>query len=268
MSEGAATLRPLDPAARWRGWCLLAALVALAVVLVPPLSAVARRTEYAQALQFSLLAIIVPALVVLGAPWRWLGLARNASPPRLVDRVAAGRQRHRELPRSLAFIACDLGVAVAWHTPAAVAASTRHGWLAPLEAASLLIFGLGLWLELVESPPLAPRSGYLRRAVLTAFAMWAFWVLAYVSGLSINGFYRNFHHVGGGLSASADQQIASAVLWFVSSLAFAPLVFWNAFQWLKTEEDPDIELLALTRDDRRRGTSPLNEGRGGATPAA
>ena len=43
--------------------------------LVPPLSTVARRVEVLEALQFALLAIGVPALVVLGAPWRLLGLA-------------------------------------------------------------------------------------------------------------------------------------------------------------------------------------------------
>ena len=49
----------------------------------------------------------------------------------------------------------------------------------------------------------------------------------------------------GGLSAAADQQIASAVLWFVAAAAFVPVIFWNALMWLKTDEDPDTELLAL-----------------------
>ena len=224
-------------------------------------------SEYGAAIQFSLLAIVLPALVTVGAPWRLLGLAGNGSPdmpPRIVDRMADHRRRHRELPWSLAFIAADLCVVVAWHAPGAVAAVAQHGWLVPLEGATLLVFGVGLWLELVTSPPLAPRSGYLRRAVLAAFVMWAFWILAYVVGLSNHDFYRNFHHVGGGLSAAADQQIASAVLWFFAAAAFVPLIFWNALLWLKTDEDPDTELLALARADRRRGMPPAG-GRGGGT---
>ncbi len=256
MSAGAAPLQPHPARVGWRPWSLPAALVVLLIALAPPLAPAARHSEYAQALQFALLAIVVPALAVLGAPWPRLGLARKntaSSPPKLADTVADRRRRHRELPWSLGFIALDLAAAVAWHTPAAVAASVRHWWMAPVAAIVLLGFGIGLWLELVESPPLSPRSGYLRRAVLAAFVMWAFWILAYVSGLSTHDFYRSFHHVGGGLSAAADQQIASAVLWFVATVAFVPLIFWNAFQWLKTEEDPDTELLALARDERRRG---------------
>jgi hypothetical protein len=85
-----------------------------------------------------------------------------------------------------------------------------------------------------------------------------------VVGLSNHDFYRNFRHVGGGLSAAADQQIASAVLWFAAAAAFVPLIFWNALLWLKTDEDPDTELLALTRAERRRGLPPAR-GDGGPT---
>ena len=239
MNSGAATVRPREQAARWRVWCLLGAVVVALVALVPPLSWAARHSEYGAAIQFSLLAIVLPALVTVGAPWRLLGLAGNDPSdmsPRIVDRVADHRRRHRELSWSLAFIAVDLCVVVAWHVPGAVAAVAQHGWLVPLEGAILLVFGLGLWLELATSPPLVPRSGYLRRAVLAAFAMWAFWILAYVVSLSNHDFYRNFHHVAGGLSAAADQQIASAVLWFFAALAFVPVIFWNALLWLKTDE--------------------------------
>ena len=247
----------------------MGALVVLVVALVPPLSGAARRTEYAQALQFSLLAIVVPALVTAGAPWRRLRLAGRGAPDpplRAVDRLAEHRRRHRELPRSLAFIAVDVAVIIAWHTPAGVAAVARHGWLRPVEAVTLLVFGVGLWLELVRSPPLAPRSGHLRRAVLAALVTWALWILAYVAGMSNHEFYPNFHHDPGGLSAAADQQIASAVLWLVSALTFVPVIFWNALMWLKTEDDPDTELMDLLRAERRRGTPPLTGGGDGRMP--
>ncbi len=239
------------------------------LALLPPLSTAAQRDEFALSLQFSLFAIAVPALVALGAPWRLFGLAggpTSGTPPRSVDRIAERRSRHRELPWSLAFIGCALGAAMAWHAPGVVASVTRHGWLVVVEAASLLVFGLGLWLELVGSPPLTPRSGHLRRAVLGAVAMWCFWILAYVAGLSDHGFYRNFHHLAGGLSQAADEQIASAVLWFAAAAAFVPVIFWNAYRWLQSEEDPDAELLVLARAERRRGLPPMASGSGG--PAA
>ena len=268
MNGGAATEQPRERAGRWRSWCLLAAVIAVVAAVAPPLSGTARHTEYGAALQFSLLAIVVPALVALGAPWRLLRLAGDGSPGHLdgaVDRLADHRRRHRELPWSLAFIAVDLGVVVAWHAPGAVAAVAHHSPIVALEGVSLLVLGLGLWLELVTSPPLVPRSGYLRRAVLAAFVMWAFWILAYVVGLSNHDFYRNFHHVSGGLSSAADQQIASAVLWFVAATSFIPVIFWNALMWLKTDEDPDAELLALRRAERR-GLPPVAPRRGDAAP--
>ena len=270
MSEGAADGRPRLQPPHWRAACLAAAVLVAVLALVPPLATVARQAEYAASLQFSLLAIAVPALVALGAPWRLLGLAGSGAlsePPRLADRLADRRRRHRELPWSIAYIACDVGVAIGWHTPGAVSTLSAHGWLAFVEAAVLFAFGLGVWLELVSSPPLEPRSGHLRRAVLGAFCMWAFWILAYVTGLSNRGFYHNFSHVPGGLSAAADQQIAAAILWFAAGAAFIPVIFWNALTWLQSEEDPDTELQTLARAERRRGTAPFTPKRGGASPA-
>jgi cytochrome c oxidase assembly factor CtaG len=250
---------------------LLAALGVLLVALLPPLSGAARRTEYAQALQISLLAIAVPALFVAGAPWQWLkstGEGTSDSPSRMVDRLADGRLRHRELPRSLAFIGVDIAVIIGWHTPEAVSAVSDHGWLAPVEALTFLVFGAGLWLELVQSPPFAPRSGHLRCAVLAALAMWALWIVAYVVGMSNHDFYTSFHHVPGGLSSAADQQIASAVFWLVSALAFLPVVFWNALMWLKTEDDPDTELMGLMRAERRSAPPLAGGGGDGGMPAS
>ena len=124
----------------------------------------------------------------------------------------------------------DLAAVVAWHAPTV---GRRRGPTRLARAArrrdACSLFGLGLWLELVDSPPLAPRSGYLRRAVLAAFAMWAFWILAYVLGLSNHDFYPQLRTTcRGASSAAADQQIASAVLWFVAAASFVPVIFWNA----------------------------------------
>ena len=70
----------------------------------------------------------------------------------------------------------------------------------------------------------------------------------------------------GGLSAAADQQVATAVLWLVAAASFVPVIFWNAMLWLRTDEDPDAELLALERAERRRGTQPLTGSQDGGAP--
>lgn len=269
MTGGAAPVRPREPGGGWRRWCLLGAFAVVAIAMAPPLGTAARHAEYAAALQFSLLALVLPMLLAVGAPWRALRLARppgkadgadcGVDRPRFVDRLADRRRRHRELPWSLAFLAVGVGTAIAWHAPASVASVAAHGWLLPVECLTLGAAGTGLWLELVDSPPLEPRSGRLRRAVLAALSVWAYWILAYVTGLSTHGFYVNFHHAAGGLSAGADEQIAAAVLWAVSAACFVPVVFRNALLWLHSEEDPDHELLSLVRADRRRGVPGLTE---------
>ena len=104
MNGGAAAGRPPERADSWRPWCLAAAALVALVALVPPLFTAAREADYAAALQFALLAVVVPALVTIGAPWRSLGLSAGSSavatagaPGRVLDRVADRRRRHREL---------------------------------------------------------------------------------------------------------------------------------------------------------------------------
>ncbi|MGI9008621.1 MAG: hypothetical protein ACR2FU_20945, partial [Streptosporangiaceae bacterium] len=93
---------------RLRPWLALAGAVLAVAVLVPPAGTAATRFVFAQALQFAVLAVVAPALIVLGAPWRRASLrpalaggrvrAGDGSPwPRLADRVAAARS-HRPAP--------------------------------------------------------------------------------------------------------------------------------------------------------------------------
>ena len=256
------------------------AAVMLVAALVPPLSSEARRVEALEALQFALLAIGVPALVALVAPWRLIGLA---APPRgvadaegltvlerpqVADRIAAGRRRHPELARSLAYLAVETSVVVAWRIPVGVDALARHGWLLVVEALTLVPGGMGLWLELVESPPFAPRLARPKRIALAAVAMWTIWVTAYLVGLSHASVYRAYAHVAGrDLSVSADQAITTGVLWFTSLCAFLPVIFSNLVIWLRSDEDPDDALYRLVRDGRRRtGELPAGEGSDGRHP--
>ena len=252
---------------RWRP------LVVAVVALVPPLATAARRTEYA-----GRTAVLAPRHRRPGAgrarrpvaPARAGGRRRaGGDPARIADRVADRRRRHRELPWSLAFIACDLGVAVAWHTPGAVARrgrATAGSW--PSEAASLLVFGLGSLARAggvatarapLGAPP-ACRAGRLRHVGLLDPRLRDRPVQPRLLPQLLTT-------LAGGLSAAADQQIASAVLWFVAAAAFVPVIFWNALTWLQTEEDPDTELLALARAERRRGTPPLEPDGQAAAPA-
>jgi cytochrome c oxidase assembly factor CtaG len=238
--------------------------VLLVVALVPPLSSEARRVEALEALQFALLAMAVPALVALGAPWRLLGLAGRPTGaadaegvsvlerPRVADRIAAARRRHPVLARSIAYVVLEAVVVVGWRVPAGVDALARHGWSSLVEAATLVGAGLGLWLELVESPPFVPRLSRPYRIAVAAIAMWTIWVTAYLVGLSHVSVYGAYAHVAGrDLSVSADQSITTGVLWFTSLCAFLPVIFANFVIWLRGDDDADDALYRLVRDGRR-----------------
>jgi cytochrome c oxidase assembly factor CtaG len=262
------------PALMWTG------LVLLVAVLVPPLSTLAGRYEFVEALRFSILAVAVPALVALGAPWSALHLAasptspgggmavasRPAPPTYLVDRVAAGRRRHLGFGRSLAVLLVEMALILVARTPAAVDAVARHSWLALVEAAFLLAGGVALWLEIVASPPLAPRLSRPKRIAVAAVVMWTIWVSAYIVGLSHGSVYSGYHHLsGGGLSVAADQEMATFMLWFAAAAAFVPIVFWNLVAWLRADEDPDDGLQRLVRESHRRSWGPAP---GAAAPPA
>ncbi len=247
--------------------CLMVAGLLLVLWLAPPTTSWVRRYEFVEALQFAFFAVVIPALVVIGSPWVLLGLA-SPRPQRLdddghpvppaeaagpIDRLAQGRRRHPETLRTACFAGLYLAGAIVWRTPLAVDGLRRHPWLVAAEAVTLIVVGVGLWLELVESPPLAPRLPRPGRVALAALSMWTVWILAYLVGLSHSSWYPAYpHRAGAGFSLSADQQLATGMLWFVSACAFIPVVYWNLIRWLQSEEDPDEELHHLMRQERIR----------------
>jgi hypothetical protein len=245
----------------WVGPAMLGVAGAMFLVaILPPVADEARRVEAVQALQFCLFAIGVPALLTLGAPWRLVGLAGHDGPidveglapvqtTRGADRLAAARHRHREPARSFAFVLLFMVAVVLWRTPVGVDAVVRHPWLVTAEAVTLVGAGVGLWLELVASPPFAPRLTHPLRIAAAALAMWTIWIAAYLVGLSHSSVYLPYHHVPGReLSVWADQALTTGVLWLVSLVAFLPVIFWNLSLWLRDDDETDDALYRLVRD--------------------
>lgn len=246
---------------------LLLGLVLLVLSVVPPMATYARRYEFVEAIQFSLLAVIVPLFLASGSPWRRVGLAA-AEPPRIghdgaveapggirpVDRLALARRRHPEPWRAVVLGGVYLAAVIMWRVPGSVEALVRFPWLVLVEAGTLVPAGLAMWLELVESPPLTPRLSRPHRVGMAAIVMWVIWVLAYLVGLSRGAWYHGFDHsLATGISISADQQLTTGMIWMLSGAAFVPVVFWNLIFWLQSEEDPDDELYRLVRQERNRG---------------
>jgi cytochrome c oxidase assembly factor CtaG len=269
--HGEAAPRP-RPAGRL--WLAVAGVLAVAVSLVPPVATLAREYVFVESAQFVLFAMVAPALIVLGAPWRLLRLSRagegrpagaaggaagegqaGAGTPAGAgpfDRLAAGRQQHRSFLRAAGFLLWFFVICLVWRLPPMVDALARHPALVAAELVTLLAAGTGLWLELVASPPLEPRLPNPQRAAIAALAMWSTWAVAYALGFANHAVFHGYDAAGNGLSAVADQQITVGLVWAVSAFCFVPVVFVTMLTWLAGNDDPDEELQRLARNERQQ----------------
>jgi cytochrome c oxidase assembly factor CtaG len=128
------------------------------------------------------------------------------------------------------------GVSLAWRVPPALDALARHPGLVAAQAITLLAAGIGLWLWLVRSPPLAPRLCGAQRAAIAALAMWSMWIAAYALGFSSRPLVHAYAG-GGGPGVVADQEIAVGLVWAVAGVCFVPVIFAGVISWLRDGGD-------------------------------
>ena len=229
-----------------RRWLAAIGLVLVLACLLPPLSVLARHHVFAESIQFSAFAMAGPALIVLGAPWRLLRLTGPAG------RLAAAHRANRSFLRAGIYLLAFVGVCLAWRLPPVMDALARQPALIVAEAATLLAAGAALWLEIVDSPPVAPRLPRPQRAAVAALAMWSIWIVAYVLGSASHAVFRAYDAVGSGLGAVADQEIAVGLVWAVAGCCFVPVVMANMLGWLAGGEDADEEFQRVFRDENER----------------
>ena len=221
----------VPPQARWRRWLPAAGIALIVACLLPPLSMLARRYLFAESIQFCVFAMAAPALIVLGAPWRAVRPPGGAA--RLVDRLAAGRQRRASFVPAAGYLVAWVVICLGWRLLPVLDALARHPVLVVAEMLTLCAAGTLLWLELVDSPPLAPRLVYPQRAGLAALAMWSIWAIAYVLGFAAHSVVPAYDPTGSHLSPVADQEITAFLLWAAAGVCFIPVIFATLLTWLK-----------------------------------
>ncbi len=221
-----------------------AGLALMAVAMVPPVETLARQYLFVESVQFCLLSMAGPALIVLGAPWRWFGLSREQgreSPGRadqagarrgLADRLAARRLDRPSFARAVGFGVWWVISCVCWRLPPVLDALARHPALILAELATLALAGIALWLELVNSPPLTPRLSRPQRAAIAALAMWSMWAIAFVLGFARGPVVHAYDGAGSSLGTVPDQELAAFVLWLVAACCFVPVIYAALLGWL------------------------------------
>jgi cytochrome c oxidase assembly factor CtaG len=245
-----------------RQWLAVAGLVLVLACLLPPLVLLARQYVFAETIQFTVFAMAGPALIVLGAPWRWLHLSGPAT------RLAAERRARRSIMRAAAVLLVFFAVCLFWRLIPVVDALARQPLLVLPEAVTLLLAGTALWLELVASPPVEPRLPRPQRALIATLAMWSTWAVAYVIGFSAHGLFSAYSTAGNGLGAVADQEIAVALVWAVAGFCFVPVVIVTMLGWLTSSDEPDEEFQRIFRDDQDRAAVRGWGGRPSGRPGA
>jgi putative membrane protein len=239
---------PRQPHRLARAVAYQAGLLLALLAVVSPMGYWSYRFIWARNLQDVVLAIVAPALIVLGAPWRPLsrGLRLDGRWPRpdqrtagdATDGDAARRNRSaswRSWPVAVAVAFCAIWWA--WHAPALFDAALHSSAVYALEVASYLTVGTLLWLQLVDSPPLRPQLSPLRRVGLLLGVAASGTVLGlirvYSSGLAYPAYLGFRHHV---LSVISDQQVGGAVLWVIPLVPFSIVAVVLAVGWLSEDE--------------------------------
>jgi cytochrome c oxidase assembly factor CtaG len=200
----------------------------------------ARRYLFVESIQFCVFAMVAPVLVVLGAPWH---LVRGwPAADRLGHRLARARRASRApFVAALGYLAAWAAVCLCWRLPPVLDAVARHPLLVVPEAVTLGAAGTALWLELVPSPPLAPRVGRPQRAVIAVLAMWFTWAVAYVLGFAGHPVVGGYDGAGSHLTTVADQEIAVFLVWAVAGVCFIPVVAVAGLTWLKDGAEAAVE---------------------------
>jgi putative membrane protein len=254
-------MRDAATAARRRGRSLGPGLLAQAasfqigllmvlLALVSPMGYWSQRLIWVRNLQDVVLAVVAPALIVLGAPW--LPLARGAG---------LGRRRHhqdedesavagdgdgqtgggsaqpgwRALPILITVVFCVTWWV--WHLPGPFDAALRSPALYAAEVVTYLAVGILFWLQLIGSRPLSPQLAPLNRVALLVAAAASGTVLglvrAYGPGVAYPAYLGLGHSVSSVVSA---QQAGGAILWVFPLIPFSIVAVALAVRWLEDDE--------------------------------
>ncbi len=228
----------------WRGTYFLGAILTLLLASSAPIDTLSSRLLWVHMIQHLLLLVVIAPLLVAAAPLLplWLGLPSWAR--RLVKRLKAGRAFYR-VGQWLRQPAISCGLLIigtwAWHWPAlydlALTNAAIHDWC---EHVTFLAVSMLFWTQVMSSPPLHPRLGYLGRMGCVGIAIAQNVVLAVLLGFAQVPLYAPYAHLvtgQGGFSALQDQQLGAGIMWTFGDLPFGIALSVLLHRWLASQSD-------------------------------
>jgi cytochrome c oxidase assembly factor CtaG len=233
--------------ARLRTTWFYLGLITIIVALSGPIDTGAAKLFWVHMVQHVLLLTVAAPLIVMGAPWmsiwRPLPLAFRRRAARAVTRAqwaaplrAAGRTLGR--PRG-AWLAFNVNLVV-WHIPVVYDLTLRHLVIHALEHTTFLLFGILLWSQVIDSPPLRARLRSDLRVYYMLATSAVSWMLSLVLAFAPSPLYPIYAHIAdrpGGISALADQQLAGGVMLGPGSVSITLFVFIGLYRWLGSNSE-------------------------------
>lgn len=224
MRAALAGPKPQRRAALVQAAAFYCGLAAVAVALLSPVAHEAQTYIWVRSIQDVLLAIVAPALIVLGGPWPAL---RRGAPPR------RGAPRTWPAVVTVAFNVCWVG----WHLPGPYDAALRHPAVSAAEAVSYLALGIVLWLQLIGSGALRPRLAPLPRVTLVAATATCVTVLSMVLMFGAGRIYPAYGEISHrALGLVNDQNLAGAVLLALALPPFVITAIALCIRWVAEDE--------------------------------
>jgi cytochrome c oxidase assembly factor CtaG len=228
----------------WRGIFFPGAVFALLIASSAPVDTFSARFFWVHMIQHLLMLVIIPPLLVASAPLLplWLGLPRQAR--RLIAKLRVGHAFYH-LGRWLRqpAITCTLFIIGiwAWHWPPlydlALTNTAIHDWC---EHATFLAVSVLFWTQVIPSPPLHMRAGYLGRIGCVGIAIAQNLVLSILIGFAQVPLYAPYVHLAAassGLSALQDQQLGAGIMWTFGDVPFGIAFSVLVHQWLTSQSD-------------------------------
>lgn len=221
-----------------RGWSFLCGVAVLFLALASPLDLLGDRYLFsAHMLQHMLLVLVVPPLLILGLPERWVRLLLRHPAPRRVERA---------LRRPVAAWIAGMGTVALWHWPGLYNAALGSPPVHVLQHLSFLAASVIFWwpvcAPLAESrlPPLGAVL-YLLAAALVSSG------LGIILTVTPPGPYPAYLHPADplgilplvrttwGLGPAQDQELGGLLMWVPGGLVYLAAILATLGRWWREE---------------------------------
>ena len=228
----------------WRVALFAAGLVLTAITLVTPLDTLSRALLTAHMVQFFLLTVAAPGLLIAAAPLTTFRAVVDVERlgDRLSPKILGSLQSLWSLAtRPVVVAAIDTAVLVVWHFPPLYEAAIRVEALHVVMMATFVASGLLFW-RLIKQPTVAGRSRHLGLlgAILGTSILGS--VYGLVMFLNMVPWYPMYHDTTSpwGLTQLDDQQIAGVALAAPPDTIDTISFLWVVASWLRKEEEDTI----------------------------